>query len=660
MMQEQERAGRWVAVSTKRQDEESQEPDIAQWVKDHDYELVATYRLHGVSRYTGKKRHDEMLDRVIEDMTRGKIQVLVVWQSSRIERRGAYNAFDLARRVKAAGGRIEYVQDTYLNDTNDMSDVMLALAATKDKQESKDKSKRISNELKLRRERGLWLGGTPPYGYIAICTCHKRHDCPYRASVKQRPEGWKLVIDPEKQTILDDDIADKIIAGRSALSIVRWLNNEGIPTQRGGKWSTTVLLKMLRSPALLGYRTHQPNWRSANENKGDRGKIDVLRDDDGMPVQCYDSLITKEKYDKLQAQLERNSVKNRTKAGYGQFGPIGSRYDAALLTGVARCFCGAPLTQGASRANSTVTRAAYESKFYRCHGASNPGQKTAHGRVNMAKLDAAVDKWITSHDYKLYEYELAIDENAEKLLQLESQIQSLMAASDYAQVAVKSQEAAELAKLHPKPKRMVPVPTGKRLADEWGRKGGEYETVEQKNKFLKDNGFQVLVGRKVRMFGGIHDTSGDWQTDKYGRVLCDGCGNLAQEKFGTCCIHTSDESMLAKPECRNLLQRRRYANNQARRAGKPEPYKTLDPDEIWVVVIPGLKYEADYYGQYELYEQDPRLAHDKIHEIIMSQSHGEGADNVMGQMGFNGVDKVTGRYDLTEFLLAIPRPPENE
>lgn len=51
-------------------------------------------------------------------------------QSSRIERRGAWSVFDLARRVHDAGGRIEYVQDSYLNDTNEMSDVMLALAAT--------------------------------------------------------------------------------------------------------------------------------------------------------------------------------------------------------------------------------------------------------------------------------------------------------------------------------------------------------------------------------------------------------------------------------------------------------------------------------------------------------------------------------------------------
>ena len=44
-------------------------------------------------------------------MTAGVIQVLVVWYSARIERRGAYDHFKLAYLVRQAGGRIEYVAE---------------------------------------------------------------------------------------------------------------------------------------------------------------------------------------------------------------------------------------------------------------------------------------------------------------------------------------------------------------------------------------------------------------------------------------------------------------------------------------------------------------------------------------------------------------------
>ena len=109
-----------------------------------------------------------MLDLVVEDMRENRLDVLVVWKSSRIERRGAWNAFDLARKVRDAGGRIEYVQDAYLNDTNSMSDVMLALAATKDKAYSEDLSKAIkASQVTIRSNNGVLT--CLPWGYLVAC-----------------------------------------------------------------------------------------------------------------------------------------------------------------------------------------------------------------------------------------------------------------------------------------------------------------------------------------------------------------------------------------------------------------------------------------------------------------------------------------------------------
>src|ERR1700730_4008375 len=120
-----DKAGLWQRVSTGGQDEASQLPDLTRWCESHDYDIAKSYVLHGKSASKGQQ--DKHIDEAIRDMQDGTITVLVVWQSSRIERRGAYSVFDLSRRVREAGGRIEYVKDAYLNDVNDMSDVMLAL-----------------------------------------------------------------------------------------------------------------------------------------------------------------------------------------------------------------------------------------------------------------------------------------------------------------------------------------------------------------------------------------------------------------------------------------------------------------------------------------------------------------------------------------------------
>lgn len=78
-------------------------------IKAHGYDLATSagdggsYRLHGKSASKGK--HAAVLDQAVADMEAGLHTVLVVWQSSRIERRGAWNAFDLAGMSKrpAAG-----------------------------------------------------------------------------------------------------------------------------------------------------------------------------------------------------------------------------------------------------------------------------------------------------------------------------------------------------------------------------------------------------------------------------------------------------------------------------------------------------------------------------------------------------------------------------
>src|SRR5258708_35798777 len=90
------KAGIWQRVSSEGQDEANQLPDLLKWCESHGYEVAETYELHGKSASKGK--HQSKLDQVVADMTARKIKVLVVWQSSRIERRGAFSVVDLMRR----------------------------------------------------------------------------------------------------------------------------------------------------------------------------------------------------------------------------------------------------------------------------------------------------------------------------------------------------------------------------------------------------------------------------------------------------------------------------------------------------------------------------------------------------------------------------------
>jgi DNA invertase Pin-like site-specific DNA recombinase len=244
--QARDRAARWLRVSTLKQDERNQEPDVDGWIAAHDYELAkcgpegnGTYRLKASA---SKGKQQEMLDLVIEDMREDRLDVLVVWKSNRIERRGEWNAFDLARKVRDAGGRIEYVQDAYLNDTNSMSDVMLALAATKDRQYSADlRENALRNVRLIRANNGVFTD--LPWGY--------------------NPEGLKL----NKTAVPTDEcreywpqVLKRCADGDSCRTIGRWLDAEDVKTDNGKPWHEDVIRRLIKNPVYCGRRL---GWKDA-------------------------------------------------------------------------------------------------------------------------------------------------------------------------------------------------------------------------------------------------------------------------------------------------------------------------------------------------------------------------------------------------------------
>src|ERR1035438_9476636 len=212
-----EQAGIWQRVSTGGQDEASQLPDLVRWCASHDYEQTKSYVLHGKSASKGK--HQSALDEVIRDMQDGVITVLVVWQSSRIERRGAYSVFDLARRVREAGGRIEYVKDAYLNDTNEMSDVMLALAATKDRQKSRDISEQVTAKQAALRAAGSAVGRAP-WGYSIVKRDGIKIFAPTSDGRKCIPVIFRMLID-----------------GSSLREVAVWLDSQPVGHERWNEYS---------------------------------------------------------------------------------------------------------------------------------------------------------------------------------------------------------------------------------------------------------------------------------------------------------------------------------------------------------------------------------------------------------------------------------------
>jgi DNA invertase Pin-like site-specific DNA recombinase len=98
-----DRSGHWLRVSTKLQDEASQEPDEIAWSDSHGYEVTRTYTIHGGSAHKGNAKFDKAWAAVLEDFRTGVINVLVVWYLSRLDRK--LEATKMIAEVVALGGR---------------------------------------------------------------------------------------------------------------------------------------------------------------------------------------------------------------------------------------------------------------------------------------------------------------------------------------------------------------------------------------------------------------------------------------------------------------------------------------------------------------------------------------------------------------------------
>ena len=369
---------------------------------------------------------------MIADMKAGVISVLVVWQSGRIERRGAYNAFDLARRVRDAGGRIEYVDDQHLNGTNEMSDVLLALAATGDKKYSENISKNTKHGHDRSRANNASIGRAP-YGY------RNTGEVKYHKG---------LVAEASEAAVIRE-ATRRYLAGETIDGLCDDFNARGIPSptwkgQPGKHWHGKTLAALLRSPSIAGRRV----------NAGGKTEYE------------YAPIISWQDHLKLVARLNSRAHRKGISPG-----------NVALLTSL--------LTDDAGHAMPRI-KAWQGVPLYYCR---KPG---CHTSVNLAAMDARVNAMFLRWEWPETRNELVPGENhAEEIARLQqdrSELDDITDPAGYDQRhAELTAEIRRLAALPAEPDRMVPVETGRTMGQAW-----EGMTDAAKRDYVKSLGLKFI------------------------------------------------------------------------------------------------------------------------------------------------------------------------
>ena len=136
---------------------------LTQYVKENNLRLVDIYIDDG---YSGTNFDRPEFKRMIDDILRGKINMVITKDMSRLGR-DYIGTGELIEKFFPTHG-VRYIAvtdniDTYLDNSN--NDIAPFKAIMNDMY-AKDISKKIKSSLRAKQKEGKWVGGRTPFGYI--------------------------------------------------------------------------------------------------------------------------------------------------------------------------------------------------------------------------------------------------------------------------------------------------------------------------------------------------------------------------------------------------------------------------------------------------------------------------------------------------------------
>ena len=174
------------------------------------------------------------LQRLLSDIEDGLVDVVVVYKIDRLSR----SLMDFSRLVEVFDrNNVTFVSVTQsFNTTTSMGRLTLNILLSFAQFEREVTAERIRDKVKASRMKGIFMGGTPPYGY--------------------KPKDRKLVIDEIEAKNVKWIFARFLEIG-SATELAREVARRGVRTPRGNAMSKNFLYRMLNNRAYIGEAVHK-------------------------------------------------------------------------------------------------------------------------------------------------------------------------------------------------------------------------------------------------------------------------------------------------------------------------------------------------------------------------------------------------------------------
>lgn len=207
-----------------------------------DWEFAGLYFDEGITGTKAEKRPQLM--RLLADCKAKKIDLVITKSISRFSR-NTTDCLEIVRTLQNLNIPV-YFEKESINTGSMESELFLSILSSMAEGESISISENNKWSIKKRFENGTYKLGYVPYGYSL--------------------EDGEIKVNPEQAEIVKRIFAE-MLSGKGTDAIAKSLNNELVPTKKGGRWTSTSIRSIIANEKYTGDCIFQKTYTDSNFNR---------------------------------------------------------------------------------------------------------------------------------------------------------------------------------------------------------------------------------------------------------------------------------------------------------------------------------------------------------------------------------------------------------
>ena len=222
---------------------DAQKAHYEDYIRSNDeWEYAGLYYDEGITG-TKKECRDGLLS-LVNACEKGLVDMVITKSISRFSR-NTTDCLELVRKLLDLKVTVIFEKEN-LNTSTMESELMLSILSSLAESESVSISENSKWSVQKRFQNGTFIISYPPYGY--------------------KNENGEMVIVPEQAEVVRKIFADTL-AGKSTHAIARELNEQGIVSKKGGKWTPGTVNAIIRNEKFTGDAIFQKTYTDSSFNR---------------------------------------------------------------------------------------------------------------------------------------------------------------------------------------------------------------------------------------------------------------------------------------------------------------------------------------------------------------------------------------------------------